>query len=278
MAHYQLGELHRLRGELREAEAAYRHAHAVGRDPQPGLALLRLAEGRADGAAAAIESALDAAHDPMARAKLLPAYVRVMLAVGRLDEASAAADELDEMAGGDGEARDETMLGAIAGQTRGALLLAHGDPRAALGPLRVALGAWQALDAPFETAQVRVLLASACRQLDDSGQAELECDVARDIFERLGAAPALEQLERMLADAGVDKDEEPSTAREGRPITDRELQVLRLVAGGSTNRDIAAELSISEKTVERHLGNIFTKLGVSNRTAAAAQAYARDLL
>ncbi len=278
MAHYQLGELHRLRGELPEAEAAYRHAHAVGRDPQPGLALLRLAEGRADDAATAIESALDAASDPMARAKLLPAYVRIVLAVGRLDEASAAADELDELAGVHGEAGGETMLGAIAGQTRGALLLARGDARAALGPLRVALGAWQALDAPYETAQVRVLLAGACRQLDDSGQAELECDVARDIFEKLGAAPALEQLDRMLADEGIVQDEAPSAAGESRPITDRESQVLRLVAGGSTNRDIAAALAISEKTVERHLGNIFTKLGVSNRTAATAQAYARDLL
>lgn len=278
MAHYQLGELHRLRGELPQAEAAYRHAHAVGREPQPGLALLRLAEGRADSAAAAIESALDVAHDPMSRAKLLPAYVAIMLAVGRRDEAGMAADQLDGLAESAGETGAETMLGAIAGQARGALLLARGDARAALGPLRVALDAWQALDAPYETAQVRVLLAGACRQLDDSGQAELECDVARDLFEKLGAAPALEQLDRLLADQGIDQNEVSRASRKGRPVTDRELQVLRLVAGGSTNRDIADELAISEKTVERHLGNIFTKLGVANRTAATANAYDLGLL
>ncbi len=197
MAYYQLGELHRLRGELPQAEDAYRQAHAAGREPQPGLALLRLAEGRSETAATAIESALDAAGDRMSRARLLPAYAEVMLAAGRTDDARTAADELDELA----ESEGATMLGAIADQTRGALLLAGGEPRAALGPMRAALDAWQELDAPYEAAQVRVLLAGACRQLDDHDRAELECDVAREVFEQLGAAPALAQLDRLLAGA-----------------------------------------------------------------------------
>jgi ATP/maltotriose-dependent transcriptional regulator MalT len=274
MAHYQLGELHRLRGELPLAEEAYRQAHAAGREPQPGLALLRLLEGRAEAAAAAIESALDAAGDQLARARLLPAYAEIMLAVGRRDAASAAADELDELAG-DGGA---TMLGAVANQTRGALLLAAGEPRAALGPLRAALDAWQELGAPYEAAQARVLVAGACRQLDDRDRVELECDVARDVFEHLGASPALALLAPLLADEPADVAERSGPPGRGQLVTGRELQVLRLVAAGRTNREIAGELAISEKTVERHLSNIFTKLGVSNRAAATANAYHQGLL
>jgi DNA-binding NarL/FixJ family response regulator len=195
-----------------------------------------------------------------------------MLVVGRTGDAQAAADELDDLA----MREDATMLGAIADQTRAAVLLAHGDAKAALGPLRGALRAWQELDAPYEVAQVRMLLASACRRLDDHERAELECDAARNVFEQLGAAPALAQLDRLLA-------EEPRraaglAATSSRTVTEREQQVLRLVAAGHTNRSIAGEMAISEKTVERHLGNIFTKLGVSNRTSATAHAYDHGLL
>lgn len=271
MAHYQLGELHRLRGHASEAERSYRLAHAAGQDPQPGLALLRLEEGQTDAACAAIESALDAAGDGRSRARLLPAHIEIMLAAGRLDEARVSSAELDELAGG-----DVTMLGAIACQARGALLLASGEASAAVGPLRTALDAWQTLDAPFEAAQVRVLLAAACWQLGDRDRAGLERDVARDVFEQLGAAPALARLERLLAD---DVDGAGSAAADAsRTVTDRELQVLRLVAAGRTNREIGRELAISEKTVERHLGNIFVKLGVSNRAAATACAIDRGLL
>jgi DNA-binding NarL/FixJ family response regulator len=274
MAHYQLGELHRLRGQLPQAEDAYRQAHAAGREPQPGFALLRLIEGRAQHAATAIQAALDAAGDRMSRAQLLPGYAEIMLAVGRTEDARAAADELDELAAG-GSA---TMLGAIANQTRAALLLAGGDPRAALGLLRAALDAWQALDAPYEVAQLRMLLAGACQRLDDRERAELECEAARDAFEQLGAAPALAQLDRLLAGEGPDVAGLSGSSGRSRAITDRELQVLRLVATGSTNREIAGELAISERTVERHLGNIFAKLGVSNRTAATVHAYDHGLL
>jgi len=274
MAHYQLGELHRLRGELAQAEDVYRQAHAAGREPQPGLALLRLAEGRAEAAAAAIGSALDAAGDQLSRAQLLPAYAEITLAAGRPHDARAAADELDDLSENGGA----TMLGAVANQTRGALLLAGAEPRAALGVLRAALVAWQELDAPYEEARVRVLLARACRQLDDRDRAELECDVARGIFEQLGALPALELLTRLLADTPPDPTEPSGSPGREKVVTDRELQVLRLVAAGRTNRYIADELAISEKTVERHLGNIFTKLGVSNRAAATAHAFHHGLL
>lgn len=273
MAHYQLGELHRLRGEWNEAEAAYRQAHAVGRDPQPGMALLRMAQGRADAAATAIDAALDAAADRAERALLLPSYVEIMLAAGRRADAQAASAELEELAAG-GAA---TMLAAAAAQTRGALLLAGGDPTGALGPLRDALNAWQQLEAPYEAAQVRVLLAGACMQLDDRDRAALECDVARDVFAALGAAPAIAQLERLLSGSHAPSGSSVSLGPKGE-VTDRELDVLRLVAAGRTNRQIAGELSISEKTVERHLSNIFTKLAVSNRAAATAHAYDRGLL
>lgn len=274
MAHYQIGEMHRLRGEHAEAEKAYRQAHACGRDPQPGLALLRLAEGRVEAAATAIDGALEAAGaDAILRAQLLPAYGEVMLAAGRHADAETAADELDQLASGGGS----TMLRAIADQTRGAVRLAGGDAKAALGPLREALAAWQELDAPYEAARVRMLVAAACHELNDRDRAELECDAARAVFDALGAASALARLEEFLGDP---TDSGRSSAVNGRDgtITDREREVLQLVAVGHTNKSIAAELAISEKTVERHLGNIFTKLDVSNRAAATAHAYDHGLL
>jgi DNA-binding CsgD family transcriptional regulator len=274
IAHYQRGELHRLRGEFAEAEDAYRHAHAAGRDPQPGLALLRLIEGRADTAATAISAALEAAGDRVTRAQLLPAYAEIMLAVGRRDDAAAAADELDRLAAAGGA----TMLGAVAAQTRGSLLLAGGEASAALGLLHEALAAWQQLRAPYEAAEVRVLLAGACRQVDDRDRAELECAAARAAFDVLGAAPALARLDRLLADGSLDIAASSGAPSGDRSVSRRELEVLRLVAAGRTNRQIADALAISEKTVERHLGNIFTKLDVNNRAAATAQAYDHGLL
>ncbi len=121
-------------------------------------------------------------------------------------------------------------------------------------------------------------IADTCRQLNDGDRAELECDAARNVFETLGAGPALAQLDGMLADQLSTANEVGRESGRDRAITDRELQVLRLAAVGRTNREIAGELAISEKTVERHLGNIFTKLGVANRTAASARAHAQGLL
>jgi len=262
MAHYQLGELHRLRGDLAAAEAAYREAHAAGHDPHPGRALLFLAEERVASAVTAIEMALGAARDVLERARLLPAYGEIMLAAHRTESARTAAEELARLA----VEADNPVIDAIAARTLGAVLLAEGNLRDALGMLHTALHIWQELDAPYESAQVRVLLATACRQLGDTDRAELEGEAARQVFEQLGARPALRRLDRVF--------ERP----EPRVVTARELEVLRLVAGGHTNRDIADELSISQKTVERHLSNMFTKLGVANRAAATAYAYDHGLV
>jgi DNA-binding NarL/FixJ family response regulator len=161
------------------------------------------------------------------------------------------------------------LLDAVAAHARGAVLLAEQEPRAALEALRAACRAWQDVEAPYEAAEVRVLIAEACRALGDADTADLELDAARSVFERLGAEPALARLVEIAAG--------PSDPGET-PVTARELEVLRLVAAGRTNREIAAALSISERTVERHLGNIFTKLDVPNRAAATAYAYDHDLV
>ncbi len=267
-AHYELGELHRLRGALADAEAAYRRAHAAGRQPHPGLALLRLAEGRTDAAVAAIERALGEANDHVTRARLLPAAVEIMLAADRTADARRAADELVELAAR-AESAHAGVLDAIAWQARGAVLLAEGEPGLALDALNAACRVWHDVDAPYELARARVLIAVACRQVGDTDTADLECDAARSVFERLGAVPALARLDELIR-RPVD--------RGTLPVTARELEVLRLVAAGRTNREIAEVLSISERTVERHLGNIFTKLDVPNRAAATAYAYDHGLV
>jgi DNA-binding NarL/FixJ family response regulator len=263
MAYYELGELHRLRGEYGPAEDAYRRAHACGREPQPGLAFLRLGSGRVDDAVAAIELALDAATDLVSRARLLPCYVETMLAAGRVHDARRAIDELGTVAVGVGS----DMVRAVAEHARGAVLLAEGEPKAALGSLRSACRLWQRLDVPFEAARTRVLIAVACRAVGDRDTAGLERDVARAVFERMGAGPALTRLDELVGAT----DHDP-------PVTPRQLEVLRLVASGMTNRQIADALFISERTVERHVANIFTRLDVPNRAAATARAYDAGLV
>jgi DNA-binding CsgD family transcriptional regulator len=261
-AYYQQAELLRLRGELALAEVAYRDASARGREPQPGLALLRLAQGDTEAAVSALRRALAEAVEPLQRAVLLPAHVEILLALGELDEADAASAELDEIA----SRFARPMLLAIAARIRGAVDLARGDPRAALRSLRVAGQIWDELDAPYEGARVRVLVALACRALGDADGSSLELDAARAVFAELGAAPDVARVDEL---AGARRDTHGLSARE--------LEVLRLVAAGRTNREIASELVVSEHTVARHLQNIRTKLGVSSRTAAAAFAYEHDL-
>lgn len=266
MAHYQLGDLHRLRGELDAAEESYRLANEWGRLPQPGLALLRLAQGRPESAVRAIERAVEEAGDVATRTRMLPAQVEILLAAGRVEEAGLAAAELGEAAAGAGA----PYLEAAAAHARGAVLLAEGEPDAAREPLREAWRRWRELDAPYEAAGARVLIAAACQAVDDHDGAELERDAARVVFEALGAAPALGHLDEVLGRGpGGHPDLE---------VTARELQVLRLVAEGRTNREIADELVISPKTVERHLSNVYTKLGLSNRAAATAYAYDHNLV
>ena len=262
-AFYRQGEVHRLQGEPAEAEQAYRQASLSGREPQPGMALLRLGQGNVASAAAAIRRALAERSAPLTRAALLPACVEILLAAGEHDEARAATDELERIAADYGSA----MLDAMAAHARGALELAGGDAAGALVALRRACQSWQALQAPYEAARSRVLVALACRELGDHDAAALELAAAGAAFARLGAAPDLARLE------GLD-----ATPGSAHGLTGRELEVLRLVAGGATNKAIATELVLSERTVDRHVSNIFAKVRVSSRAAATAWAYEHDLV
>jgi ATP/maltotriose-dependent transcriptional regulator MalT len=264
-AAYQQAEVLRRRGELDAAEAAYREANTLGREPQPGLALLRLAQGDARAAAAATRRALGETAQPLARSRLLPAHVEILVASGELEEARAACRELGEISA----AFPSAMLGAIAAHVQGSVELAADDAEGALPDLRRAWQAWQVLDAPYEAGRARVLVALACRALGDEDTATLELEAARACFESLGAAPDLARLDELAR--GSDR-----AAAHG--LSRRELEVLRLVAAGKTNRDIAATLVLSEHTVARHVQNILTKLRVSSRTAATAFAFEHDLV
>jgi DNA-binding CsgD family transcriptional regulator len=264
-AFYRQGEVHRLQGRFTAAEEAYREASRSGWEPQPGLALLRLAQGNGDAAAAAIRRAVGETTEPLKRARLLPAYVEIMLAVGDAQEAHSACGELEEIS-----ARyDRSMLGAMVAYAEGAVDLAEGDARAALLTLRRAWQVWRDLEVPYEAARVRVLVGLACSVLGDDDTAALELEAARGVFAQLGAVPDL---------ARVDSLTRRVRSIDAHGLTPRELQVLRLVAAGATNKVIAAELVLSERTVDRHVSNIFTKLGVSSRTAATAYAYDHQLI
>ncbi|HEX6675510.1 MAG TPA: response regulator transcription factor [Actinomycetes bacterium] len=264
-AWYQQAEAYRVLGEFAAAEDAYREASRWGREPQPGLALLRLAEGRHDAAVAAIQRVVAETTERLMRAKLLPAQVEIMLAAG---DARSARDAFDELSG-IASAYDTPALRAMADHAQGAVLLAEGDARAALVALRGALRRWRELEAPYEAARVRVLVGLGCRALGDEEAAAMELDAARTVLARLGAVPDLARLE------GLAHGDAPARAH---GLTSRELQVLRLLATGKTNRTIAAELFVVEKTVDRHVSNIFVKLGVSSRAAATAYAYQHRLL
>jgi ATP/maltotriose-dependent transcriptional regulator MalT len=270
-AAYVQGEVHRLRGRPGPAEEAYREASRYGRDPQPGLALLRLAQGDVDAAAVAIRRALSENSEGPKRARLLPACAEIMVAAGDLDAATGACDELAEIAGG----RDVGVLGAIVAQTRGALDLAAGDPGAALAGLRQAWRVWEEIDAPYEAARVRELIGAACRALGDGDAAGLELEAARRAFEELGAPVDVARVDALAGGGGG-----LGAAGAGGPdgLTPRELEVLRLVAAGQTNKAIADELVLSRRTVDRHVSNIFAKLRVSSRAAATAYAYEHKLV
>ncbi len=262
-AYYEQAELHRLRGEYAAAETAYREASQWGRRPEPGLALLLLARGRGPAARAMIDRAVVEAPDDIGRVRLLPTLAQITLATGDL---VAARTTVDELAAAE-RTRPAPMLSATIARLDGELRLAEGEPLEALPQLRRAESIWRELDAPYDAACVRAALGDVLRRLGDADSATLEFDAALRTFRELGAAPDVDRVERLA----------------GRPaghpggLSDREVEVLRRVVAGDTNRSIAAALGISERTVDRHVSNIFVKLGVSSRAAATAFAVEHDL-
>ena len=254
-AYYEIGEVRRLRGDLAGAEAAYTQANEVGRDPQPGLALLRLAQGRTDAATASIAAALaPEGGDRLGRAPLLAAQTEIALAAGDVALAETSAQEVADTA----IAFDSAGLRAEGNRCRGAVLLAQGRAVEAMALLRMAFNTWQELDAPYEVARTRLLLADAYRALGDADAASRERSAAHACFARLGVVEA----------------------REGLPmgLTVREVEVVRLIAAGDSNRAIAEKLVLSQKTVARHVSNIFGKVGATSRSGVTAFAYDNGLM
>jgi ATP/maltotriose-dependent transcriptional regulator MalT len=263
-AYYQLAELHRLRGEYDRAEEAYGQARRLGHLGEPGLTLLRLARGNVDSARASIERVLLEVAEPGKRSVILEAAVHILLSARASADAGRYADELVAIA----EDLGTPAVRASADHACGAVSLAMGRPGEALTLLRRAWMAWQRLEAPYLSARVRVLIGRACRALGDDESAEMEFDAARWIFQQLGAAPDLAEVNGLSAVRG----------QGAGPLSGRELEVVRLVAAGHTNREIANALFISEHTVARHIQNVFAKLGVSSRTALAGYAFEHHLL
>ena len=262
---YRIAELHRVKGDFPAAEAAYHEASRWSRALQPGLAQLRLAQGKLDAASASIRRMAEEVKEPGSRARVLDAYVEIMLAVKDLSAARVAADELSEIA----LRVQAPFLRAISSRAHGALLLSENHTSKALDVLRESWQTWCELEAPYEAARVQVLMAVAYRQLGDEDAAKLEFASARRVFERLGATTDLARL-----DAAVDE----QASHSSNSLTTREVEVLKLLASGATNREIAHKLSISEKTVARHVSNIFMKLDLSSRAAATAYAYQNKLV
>ena len=258
---YTVAEIRRRRGDLAGADDAYNRCHEIGRDPQPGLALLRLAQGNLEAATSSIAAAIAGfGGSRLERAPLHAAQVKIALAAGDLVLAEASAIELADTA----DVFDSPGLRAAAHGSQGAIALAQGQPVVALGVLRMALTFWQELDAPYEAAVTRVLLSRAYQALGDIDDTTRECASARACFERLVAQADLPALEG------------GSVPLCG--LSPRELGVLRAIATGQSNREIADTLFLSEKTVARHVSNIFTKLDVSSRSAATAFAFSNRLV
>jgi DNA-binding CsgD family transcriptional regulator len=260
LAFYQQADLHRLRGEFHAAEAAYKAAGRHGKDPDPGLALLRLARGDVEAATAAARRMVAEHRDAeLLAAPVLAAAVEILIASGDSVTARALADDLDRLA----HASELPLIQATAAHASGLVHADAGNAADALTSFRRACRLWHELEMPYEEARTRVGVARACAALGDHDACSLELDTARAAFQRLGAAPDVERLDA----AGA------TDARPPGGLTARECDVLRHVAAGRTNRQIAAELSISEHTVARHLQNIFLKLDLTSRAAATAYAY-----
>lgn len=271
-AHYLIAELNRLCGRAAEAEQAYRLASEAGRTPQPGLALLWLAQGRRDAARAALGRVVEETREPRVRFRTLAALVDVSLASGDVAGARRAADEIVSIA----SQLETPFVHAVSAQALGRVCLAERDARSALASLRRASAIWRDIGVPYEIARTHLHIGLACRELGDVESGRIELETAQRTFAQLGATIDLERVESLLhPPAPSDAGREPG-AHNG--LTAREIEVLRLIASGKTNRRIAADLRISEKTVARHVSNIFTKLDVSSRAAATAYAFQHKLM
>ena len=262
---YRAAELYRLRGAFEKAEELYRRASQAGRTPHPGLALLRIAQDQVEAAAVAIRHELQQRRSPASRAETLRAAVEILLAAKDAAAARNAAEELARTA----SAFSAPFVRASSAVASGAVALAEGDAASAMTLLCDASAIWRELEAPYEIARTRELTGLAYRRLGDEEGAQLEFEAAAEIFERLGARPDAARLASLITP--------PSPEVRG-PLTGREVEVLRLIAAGKTNRAIATELAISEKTVARHVSNILTKLDLPSRSAATAYAYSRNLV
>ena len=260
----QIGDIRRRLGDLEGSEAAFASADRLCSQPRAGLALLRLAQGDLHAATDMIARALDGAGwNRLARAPLLAAAAQIALATGDLTGAAASVEELEQVAA---EYAGPVLL-ATAATCRGRLLLAQRD-QAASGILRRAVASWQELDVPYEVATAQLLLGLACRDAGDAASGLAAFAAAEASFAVLGATIDLRRLHDLTAPAG----HLPGG------LTERETEVLRLVAAGNSNRAVATALYLSEKTVARHVSNIFTKLGVSSRVAATTFAYTHRLV
>jgi DNA-binding CsgD family transcriptional regulator len=264
-AFYQLGEIHRVRGNLTEAEKAYEAANQWMPNLGPGLPRLRLAQRQVEAAFSSIRRMAEEVQEPSRRAVILDAYVEISLAQNDLPSADHASEELTAIA----QQSKVAFLRALASRCAGAVSLARGDAASALGQLRESWNLWCELQVPYEGARVRCMIAQAFRKMGDDESAVLEFSSARRIFEELGASADLACLNAILRE---------DVGQKFGPLTGREREVLRLVASGMTNRSIAQKLNISEKTVARHLSNMFTKLDLDSRTAATAYAYEHNLI
>lgn len=264
-AYYRQAELYRLQGKFSKAEGGYQRASKSGKNPQPGLALLRLAQGKIEAAKTAIRPVIDEDQDWMTRSRILPAYIEIMLAAEELHSAEERANELSDIA----SEFEAPLLKAIAVRAEGRIHLASGKPGAALKKLRRSWSMLKKIEASYESARTQMLIGRACRELGDEDTAQMELKAARQIFQQLGAEPDIASVNALLPS-------DPPEETHG--LTPRELEVLGLLATGKTNKAIADELFISERTVDRHVSNILAKLQVPSRSGATAYAYKHNLV